>query len=241
MTKPKILLWDLETLPNLCYAFDLYSYKKPDMIVLEKAIITFAYKWLGDKEAQVIKGSSDHPYDDKELVAKIIEIYNSADYVIAHYGDKFDSRFLRSRALINKLDTVAPVPQIDTYKLAKKYFHLNANRLDYLGKVLGCGRKNTTSWKLWELCTQGNKKAINEMAEYNKQDVELLEAIFLKMLPYVDTKINHNLFSEKEEVLCPQCGSKHIQKRGTVVNKVLSRQRWNCQKCRSWFSTRIKK
>ena len=233
MRKPKILIWDLETLPNICYAFDLYSYKKPDMIIQEKAIISFAYKWLGDKKANVIKGNHNHPYDDKALVEQIIEVISQADYLVAHFGDKFDSRFLRSRALINGVKAPPPVKQIDTYKLAKKYFHLNANRLDYLGKILGVGRKNSTSWKLWEKCAEGNKKAINEMAEYNKQDVELLEAVFLKMLPHTTDTLNRRLFSI-DAAVCPHCGSTHLQKRGTMVNKATKRQRYQCQSCYSW-------
>ncbi len=237
MSKPKILFLDIETLPNLCYAFDLFSYKKPDMIVLEKAIITFAYKFYGDKEAKVIKGNSESPYNDKELCEKINDIITKADYVVAHFGDKFDMRFIRARSLINGISPTPPVAQIDTYKMAKKYFHLNANRLDYLGRVLGVGRKIHTSWSLWEKCAEGNKKAINEMAEYNKQDVELLEAVFLKMLPYTTTTLNNNLFAEQE--VCPSCGGIHLQKRGTLVNKVTKRQRYQCMDCRSWFSGKI--
>lgn len=240
MSKPKILLIDCETLPNITYAFDLYSYKKPDMIIKEKVIVTFAYKWLNEKQCCVIKGNIKDPYNDKPLVKDICEVLEEADYVVAHYGDKFDLRFIRARALINGITPPAHVPSIDTYKLAKKYFHLNANRLDYLGKVFGCGRKIHTTWDLWERCANGDKKALNEMADYNRQDVLLLEKVFLKMLPYVESKLNHNLFTDSEEPVCHHCGSDNIEKRGTVVTKLAKRQRYVCRDCETWFSTKLK-
>ncbi len=239
MDKPQILLWDLETLPNICYAFDLFSYKKPDMIIKEKAIVSMAWKWLGEDETHVMV--TKEPYEDKELVNAACELINRADYVIAHFGDRFDTRFLRSRALYHRLTPPAPTPTIDTYKLAKKYFHLNANRLDYLGEFLKVGRKQKTDWKLWADCAAGKKSAIDEMAAYNRQDVLLLESVFLAMLPYVDSKLNHNLFSDVLDTVCHSCGSKHVQKRGFLVNKITKRQRFQCLKCGSWFSERIKK
>lgn len=239
MAKPKVLILDCETLPNICYAFDLYSYKNPQMLIKEKAIITFAYKWLGEKESYVIV--ADAPYDDKNLCEKINEIIGQADYAIAHFGDKFDFRFIRSRCLFHGIKPTPVVPQIDTYKLAKKYFHLNANKLDYLGTYLKVGRKHHTTFKLWADCANGKKSAIKEMAAYNKQDVLLLEKVFLAMLPHVESKINHNLFSDNEKVVCDNCGSHRIQKRGFLVSKVLRRQRYNCKKCGAWFSKRLLK
>lgn len=240
MSKPKVLFLDIESLPNITYAFDLYSYKKPDMIIKEKAIICFGYKWLGEAGSTVVKGNYKDPYNDKELVKDIVEVIEKADYVIGHFSDKFDMRFIRSRALINGIAPPPPVAQIDTYKLAKKYFHLNANRLDYLGKILGVGRKINTAWDLWERCAKGERKAINEMADYNRQDVLLLEQVFLKMLPHVESKLNHALFSDKD-IVCPHCGSENVQKRGTLVNKITKRQRYACMSCSSWFSRKMEK
>lgn len=239
MSKPKILLLDIETLPNICFAFDLYSYKNPAMLLQEKAIITFAYKWLGDAEAHVIV--ADGPYDDKSLCEKILKILGEADYVVGHYGDKFDMRFIRSRVLYHGLPPVPPITSLDTYKLAKKYFHLNANRLGYIGKYLNLGAKNETTFKLWADCAKGKQEAIDEMAAYNKQDVVLLEQVFLAMLPYIESKLNYNLCASDDTVHCDNCGSAHVQKRGFVFTKLARRQRYQCKDCGSWFSRRMKK
>lgn len=245
-SKPKILYLDIETLANVCYAFNLYDYKKPNMIIKEKAIITFAYKWAGDKSTKVVTaldfqaGAKKDPYNDKGLVEFINSTIEKADYVVAHYGNKFDMRFIRSRSLINGLVPTPTVAQIDTYVLAKKYFHLNANRLDYLGKLLGLGGKAKSGWDLWEKSSQGDVKAIAKMAAYNKRDVDLLEAVFLKMLPHTTGTLNQKLFSDKTGI-CPTCGSTDIQKRGTIVNKLTKRQRYFCTKCGSWHSEKMEK
>lgn len=247
MSKPKILFLDIESLPNITYAYNLYDYVKPDMIIQEKSILSFAYKFLGDKYTKVRSvlnyANSDEksPYDDKELVEDICEIISEADYIVAHYGDKFDMRFIRARALINDVTPPAPVATIDTYKLAKKYFHLNANRLDYLGKLLGLGGKINTGWLLWQKCAEGDDASIKKMMEYNKRDVELLEAVFLKMQPHVETKINHALFTKSSGCTCSACGSHNLQRRGSLVNKVTKRQRWHCQDCGSWMTTKMEK
>ena len=34
---------------------------------------------------------------------------------------------------------------------------------------------------------------------------------------------------------CPNCGGKHIQKRGTGINKKTKYQRLSCMDCGSWF------
>jgi hypothetical protein len=247
MSKPKILYWDLETLPNIAYAFNLYDYKKPNMLIKEKSIITFAYKWAGDKSTKVVtaldfqKGTKKDPYDDRGLVEFISSIVQEADYVVGHYADKFDVRFFRARALINGLPSPPPFATIDTYKLAKKYFHLNANRLDYLGKLLGVGGKSSSGWQLWEDSAKGDEKAIAKMAAYNKRDVDLLEAVFLKILPHTTGVLNQKLFGTKTDHVCPTCNSTKLQKRGTIVNKLTKRQRYVCTECGSWHSEKMEK
>lgn len=245
MAKPKVLYIDIETLPNITYAYNLYDYKNPQMIIKEKSIITFAYKWNNSKTKVVtaldFQGTKKDPYDDKGLVEFINSVIEEADYVVAHYGDKFDMRFIRSRSLINGLVATPPVSTIDTYKLAKKYFHLNANRLDYLGKLLGLGGKAKSGWELWEKSAKGDLEAIAKMAAYNKRDVDLLEAVFLKMLPHVESNLNQKLFSETGLCVCRNCGSKHLQKRGTIVNRLTKRQRYFCVDCGSWHSEKMDK
>lgn len=246
LSKPKILYIDVESSPNITYGFSLWDYTKPAMIIKERAILTFAWKWAGEKNINVIKTSEFQdlkkfdPFNDKGIVAEIGKLISQADYVVGHYSDKFDMRLIRARTLINGLPPIPPVATVDTYKLAKKYFHLNANRLDYLGKLLGFGGKLHTGWDLWQSCAEGDLKALNKMAIYNKRDVDLLEKVFNALKPHVQSNINYALFGKLEHIECPHCGSNQVQKRGTIVNRVTKRQRYACMKCATWFSGKFK-
>lgn len=247
INEPRILMIDCESSPNITYGFSLWDYTKPNMIIKERTILTFSWKWLGEKEVHVItsaqfqKGKKWDPYNDKGIVAEIGKLIGQADYVVGHYSDKFDMRLIRARTLINGLPPIPPVATVDTYKLAKKYFHLNANRLDYLGKLLGFGGKIGTTWQLWQDCAEGDLKALKKMATYNKRDVDLLEKVFIALKPHVQSNINYALFGNNDHIKCPHCGGNHIQKRGTLVNRVTKRQRFACRDCGTWFSGKMEK
>jgi hypothetical protein len=120
--------------------------------------------------------------------------------------------------------------------VAKSQFKLNSNKLDYIGKLLNVGRKIKTSPGLWLRILKGDRKAINEMVVYNKQDVLLLERVYKKFIPYIPNHLNRELFGGTG---CPHCGSTHIQSRG--VHYAISRvyRRWQCQNedCLKWFRT----
>jgi hypothetical protein len=78
----------------------------------------------------------------------------------------------------------------------------------------------------------GDKDAWKRMEEYNIQDVVLLESLYHKLLPWIKTHPNRNLFSD--DVVCPTCGSHHLQKRGTAISITGTYQRYQCKSCGSW-------
>lgn len=236
--KPRILIYDLETSPNKGYFFDLYNGTRPEFVIKEKSILTIAYKWHGEGTPAEVISVADFkstfkkdPYDDSKVVAKFIKIMRDADYIVAHYGAKFDQRFLNARVLANGLPPMHQAKMIDTWKLSKKHFLLNSNKLDHLGNVLGVGRKMHTDWTLWVKCVSGDVEAMKYMADYNKQDVDLLDQVFEKLKPYVITNIN----IAKHEEQCPRCASDNVQNRGTAVTASGRKARYQCQDCGGWF------
>ena len=78
----------------------------------------------------------------------------------------------------------------------------------------------------------GDKDAWKRMQDYNVQDVVLLEQLYNKLLPWIKNHPNQNLFSG--DVVCPTCGSNHLQKRGTAVSTTGTYQRCQCRSCGSW-------
>jgi hypothetical protein len=69
------------------------------------------------------------------------------------------------------------------------------------------------------------------MEKYNKQDVLLLEKVYDRLLPWIKSHPNHNLFSGHG---CPNCGSGRLQKRGFTYTTTGTFQRFQCTDCGSW-------
>ena len=236
MSKPKILVWDLETGFNQAAIFSLFNKYLPiSSILSERYIICGSFKELNTGEVFAVSILDDperfeaDPTDDTYVTKKIHEILSEADAVIAHYGDNFDTKFFNTRALYYGLEPSKTLQQIDTYKIAKSKFFFNSNKLDYIGKFLGEGEKIKTSEQLWLDCLAGKKSAIKEMIRYNKQDVLLLERVYNKLAPWAPVKLNYNTYSK---VPCfPLCGHEELLKRGMVHLKVLSYQGYACKKC----------
>lgn len=237
---PRILFYDIETTQNVVAVFGLKNqdWINPDNILQERYIVSFAYKWLGEKEVFAVATTDDakrykkNPHDDFHVVQKLHEVLSSADCIVAHNGNSYDLKFSEGRMLIHGMDPLPPITKIDTLKTARERFFLNANNLNYLGKILGCGEKIQTSPGLWLRVLAGNADAVREMVKYNKQDVLLLEKVFLKLRPYMADHLNRQLYGDTG---CPRCGSTKVQSRGLHRAVTQVYQRYQCQSCAGWF------
>lgn len=236
--EPRILLLDIETLPLVVTTWRLKveGYLSHENIQGENSIVCAAWKWLGERavsSASVLSHKSkDADVPDAGILRKLHGAMSEADAVVAHNGDRFDIPWIRTRLLLTDLPTLKPTRTIDTKKIAKRVFMFNSNRLDYLGKRLGLGQKIRTDYDLWLKAMKGDRKAIAEMVRYNREDVRLLERVFLKLRPHVPAALNLNHWAS--EAVCPTCGSKRIQARGIGVNAVTQYRRFHCQECGAW-------
>lgn len=236
--KPKnarVLLYDIETSPNLAYVWGKYQ---QDVIAYDKQwhLLCFAYKWLGEKRTHVVALPDfplykKDPENDLELAKKLNELFNEADVVIAHNGDSFDQKKSQARMLVHGLNPPSPYRQIDTRKVARKYFNFNSNKLDDLGQILGIGKKLPTGgFALWMGCMNNVKSAWDTMKRYNKQDVILLEQVYLSMRGWMNNHPAMNLLETKMDA-CPNCGGTHLRKHGTYYNRITKVQVWQCVNC----------
>ncbi len=182
--KPKILLFDLETSPNLVFSWNIgYNLNiSPENIVKERAIICVSYKWLGSGKVNTISWNNG---DDYKLCQEFAKIISEADAVIGHNSDKYDNKFLFQRLIFHDIKVKNSYKRIDTLKMARKYFRFNSNKLDYLGQYLGLGKKLHTTYSLWtDIVLYNNKKALQDMITYCEQDVNLLEKVYNKLKEY---------------------------------------------------------
>lgn len=228
-----ILLIDIETLPIVGETWGMYEQSILRQLA-PTAIACASAKWLGGK--QVTFALPDFPgyvsgsRDDKALCLALRDLLDEADIVVAHNGISFDIKKINARMIANGIPRYSPVRVIDTLRQARAIAAFDANKLGYLGEFLGCGQKlHTGGFSLWGRCLEGDEKAWKKMKRYNAQDVRLLEAVFLKLRPWMK-----NIPSTSGECECSRCGSRRIQFRGLARNQRGVYRRFQCQNCGGW-------
>jgi transposase-like protein len=75
------------------------------------------------------------------------------------------------------------------------------------------------------------------MVSYCKNDVVLLEKVYLKLRPYILQHPHMNIQSGK--VCCPKCCSEDINFRGYSMNSTGKFKRFVCKSCGGWGSLKI--
>ena len=243
----KVLFWDIETAPMVVASWGLFNQTHSHDAILEDwYIICAAWRWEGEKKIETVSLLDDkqrfkkNVKDDYHVVKKLHELLSKADVIVAHNGDNFDLKKFNARALAHGLDPIPPIASVDTLKVARQNFKLSSNRLDFVGKFLGVGQKIENPKGLWLRALKGEVAAIKQMVVYNKGDIELLEAVYKKLQPFMKTHPNRNLFRTNTEVpVCPKCGSHELTMQGTkIASRLGKRQQWQCQSCGGWSTTR---
>lgn len=247
MKKPKIVIWDLETLPDPKKIYKVIpsigAWPGRTFKAELQSIICFGYKIYGQAEAECVnawdfKDSWErNPNDDAAVVAAAYDILHDADEIVTHNGKSFDIKVLNTRLAYYGMPPIAKdIKHVDTKYSAKK-LSLYSNRLADVAKFFGVEDKMTfdNKWGMWErMAFKEESKADREAMEaYCKQDVVVLEQIYEKLMPHHGNNlVNRGFWSDDREV-CPSCGSKRVIKHGTKRTKTKEYQRYLCQDCGS--------
>jgi DNA polymerase elongation subunit (family B) len=248
-SEPRIICFDLETLPNLTEVMKVFAgitdWPGKGMRADINSIICAGWKVFGEDKTHCInawdfKGWKKNVNDDYEVVKGIYNVLKGADAVVTHNGKRFDWKFLTTRLMHHKLPTLPNIKHIDTCALSKRNLFLTANRLDKVGQFLTGDRKlENGGWDLWVKVLQRDPKAMKLMTDYCKQDVLLLEKVFKALRPFAKDIPNYNIFGRHEKPLCPTCGGTRLQKHGFQVTKTMMYQRYQCQDCASVCRTNV--
>ena len=235
-----ILILDIETAPKVAYVWRFFKENIGAKQVREHGhIMSFAAKWLGDDHVIYQENRTN---DDSTIVKSLVKIVDEADIIVAHNGGRFDLPQIMGRALVHGVNPPSPYKIVDTLTVSRKEFGFPSHSLEYLAKVLGCteklAHKKFPGFELWLACLRGDEEAWEEMKEYNIQDVDTLEEIYLKMLPWMRYHTNVGVYQDAEETLCPKCGGNHLQWRGYAYTGVGKYRRFQCQDCFGWGRTR---
>ena len=233
--RPKRLLVDIETSPNVVYSWRV-GYKisiNYENILQERAIICIGYKWQGEKETHCLTWNNG---DDKAMLKAFIPILESADEVVAHFGDRFDIPWLRARAAFHGITVSPHIKTIDTKAQSARLFYFNSNRLDYLGQFLGVGKKIETDFDLWKDVVAGDEVALAKMVRYCRQDVKLLEKVYLRLEGYNKPKTHQGVMRGQPCSTCPKCASPNVIAIGKQVTGTGAvRPKMKCKTCSQVF------
>jgi len=234
----KILLYDIETSPNIAYIWGKYEQNALGDFIQERKMISVAWKWLGEKKVHVIAlpdfpGYKKDMDDNSKLVKKFYDVFCQADIVIGHNVRSFDNKMINADFIRCGLNPPAPYKSIDTMKVARRHFRFNSNKLDDLGKMLcGDSKVQHTGFKLWRDCLAGKPDAWAMMKRYNKQDVALLEKVYLKLRPWMTQHPNLNEYTRQAN--CPGCGSPDLTEQGHRYTLAGKKKRYKCNGCGKW-------
>ena len=227
----KILLLDIETSPNTAHVWGLWQQNVSINQLMESSyVLCYAAKWLNSDEMLFDSVQQSKP---KAMLKGIHGLLNEADAVVHYNGTKFDIPTLNKEFLLHRYSPPSPYKQIDLLRVVRSQFRFPSNKLDYVAQRLGLGQKHAhEGHELWVKCMNGDKDAWKRMADYNIQDVILLEDLYNTLLPWIKNPPNRNLFNDIQG--CPSCGHENLQKRGTAVSSTGTYQRYQCKSCGSW-------
>ena len=242
----RLLFYDIETAPTLAWVWHLW---KTNVIDIEQNwyLLSCSWKWSGDKDTSFISIMDDPDFipdtnNDLVVAQKLHDLFIQADAIVAHNGDRFDLPKLQSRFLVHGLGPVPRMMQIDTRKQAARVFGApgQSNSLKNLSEQLGFGTKIPhQGFELWRDCMRGDLEAWKTMEKYNRHDVVLLEMLYERLLPYIETP--NKGFWKKGLTSCPSCGSLDLQKRGVRRTAVSEFVRFQCGNCGAWSRARKRK
>ncbi len=263
MAGPRIILFDLETVPNLFEALKVWpqlsNYPGITLRASITSIICAGWKVLGSKEVQCInawdfpewqnnivvdfqdvKASCPFPdvNNDYALCKAISDVIVKADCIVSHNGRRFDWKFLQTRLIYHDLPPLPTIHHVDTCAEAKKHLFIFNNRLQTIARYLTkMEKRDHEGWDLWVKVWLRHAESQIEMTEYCKQDVLVLEAVFNELRPVIKTLPNYNLFNPMRKNACPGCGSTRLQSRGKYISKTRRYKRYRCKDCQSWSRT----
>ena len=208
----KILVYDIETSYNIG-KFWRAGYNlniNPGDIIHERAIICISYKWIG--EEQVYNLVWDENQCDKFILEQFIPVLDEADMIVAHNGDRYDLKFIKTRALKHRLKMLVNYKQFDTLKVAKAKFMFNSNKLDYISKFLGAEGKISTEMKLWDdIILRNCPKALIKMLDYCDEDVRQLEVVYNALVSWDNPRFHVGVINGEIKQTSPITGSVNIE------------------------------
>jgi hypothetical protein len=230
-TDPRILVLDIETTPMNSWHWRCFKENiSPKQVAKYSIVLCWVAKWLGEDTVIFDKGNGR---TDKQLVARLWDLVDRADMVIAHNGIRFDMPMLNTRWAFHGMAPPSPYKSYDTLKVDRKIFKFPSNSLDGVSRYFKMGGKvQHEGMDLWFQCMKGDPDAWKRMEEYNIMDVLLLEYHYMKIRAWDKQHPNIALMYQDCETRCVVCGSRDLIELSEDATTSISRfQAYRCRSC----------
>lgn len=238
MSKPKILVFDIETAPITAYTWGIYDQNIGlNQIKDDWYILSWGAKWYGDPANKVMYQDNSKAKDirnDKSLVKGLWKLLDEAEIVITQNGDKFDIKKFNARAAAHGLPPVGSFKSTDTLKESKKVFSFTSHKLEYMTNLLNKKYKKLKheeypGFDLWKAILEGDKRAWVVMKKYCIHDVLATEELYQNIQGWIKTQNLASYYADTK--LRCHCGSLNIKP--YEVRRLASGhfQGYKCQDC----------
>ena len=139
-----------------------------------------------------------------------------------------------TRMLFHGLMPPAPYRVEDTLEMAKKTFKFPSNSLDNICAYLGLEerKQSHSGFELWAKSVERDTEALDEMLEYNIQDIVVLEQVYLKLRPWWSKHQNIAVYEGDSKKRCPCCASEKLEELDKLAHTQLSSfVLYRCKSC----------
>ena len=110
MTGPRILIYDVETSPNIAHVWGLFNQTVSLNQLRESTrVMCWAAKWHGEKKVEF--RSEFHDGHDV-VVSRMHELFDEADALVTYNGKNFDTKHMHREMLLAGLTPPSPAQPV---------------------------------------------------------------------------------------------------------------------------------
>lgn len=226
----RTLVLDIETGPHMAYVWKIWDETIPLQRLIESGtVLCFAAKWLDERKMHFY---SDFHDGHEAMVEAAWKLIDEADAVIHYNGRSFDMKHLQREFVLAGMPPPSPHRDIDLLQVVRHKFKFVSSKLDHVARELGLGGKlDAGGFDVWIGCMQGDEKSWRKMRRYNIGDVRLTEALYRRLLPWIDRHPNVALYVGADRA-CPKCGAADdLTRWGFLRTNAGSFRRYRCGSC----------
>lgn len=156
--------------------------------------VCWCIKPLGEKEIikDIVSSADlrDAARLDKRVVESCIKTMRQFDRIVGHYSSRFDIPFLRTRALVHKVDFpfYKEICHTDVWLMARRLLKLNSNRQGTIAQAIqGTNIKTSITPRHWMALWQTNEaghKSRQYILDHCERDVKQLEKNYITLVRF---------------------------------------------------------